>query len=126
MLRAELINSCSHEKVAEAAVLSIGGDFRDRVALLARASDVSTGGFAAQCVRRFAEEAHEDDWEALSAVIAGCDTPILHGLRWLVETMIDGKLSGELPREREGRRGFSQTRRGGGSRESRALEMPCV
>jgi hypothetical protein len=121
MLRAELINSCSHEKVAEAAILSIGGSFRDRVALLARASDVSTGHYAAQCVRWFAEEAHEQDWEALSAVIAGCDTPILHGLRWLVETMLDGGLAGE----REGRRGSAQTRRGGG-RESRALETPCV
>ena len=64
MLRAELINSCSHEKVAEAAILSIGGEFRDRVALLARASDVSTGHYAAQCVRRFAEEANEQDWES--------------------------------------------------------------
>lgn len=119
MLRAELISSCSHEKVAEAAVLSIGGDFRDRVALLARASDVSTGRFAADCVRRFAEEAHDQDWETLSAVIAGCDTPILHGLRWLVETMLDG----ELPSEQGKRAGRSA--RGGVSRVSRAFEMSC-
>lgn len=119
MLRAELINSCSHEKVAEAAVLSIGGGFRDRVALLARASDVSTGRYAAQCVRRFADEAHEDDWNALSAVIAGSDTPILHGLRWLVEAMLDG----ELPGEREARSGASNMRRGGVSRDRRSLDM---
>mgnify|MGYP007004380965 CR=1 FL=1 len=122
MLRAELINSCSHEKVAEAAILSIGGEFRDRVALLARASDVSTGHYAAQCVRRFAEEANEQDWEALSAVIAGCDTPILHGLRWLVETMLDG----ELPSERRGRSAAWQLRRGWITREGRALETPCA
>jgi hypothetical protein len=122
MLRAELINSCSHEKVAEAAVLSIGGEFRDRVALHARASNFSTGQFAALCVRRFAQEAHENDWEALSAVIAGCDTPILHWLRWLVEAMLDD----ELPSERQSRSAALQTRRGGILREGRALEMPCA
>lgn len=122
MLRTELINSCSHEKVAEAAILSIGGDFRDRVALHARASNVTTGRYAANCIRRFAEEAHEDDWEALSAEIAGCDQPILHGLRWLVEIMLDG----ELPGVRGSRTGSAQTRRGGVTRERRALEMPCA
>lgn len=120
MLRAELIKSCSHEKVAEAAVLSIGGDFRDRVILLACASGASPGSLASECVRRFAEEAQDEDWEALASVLAGCDIPILHGLRWLVETMLDG----ELPSERG--KGASHQRRGGISRERRAMEMPCA
>lgn len=89
MLRAELIRSCTHEKVAEAAVLSIGDAFRDRVLLLARVSGQTPGAFVADLVRRFAEDASEADWEALAGAIAGRDMPILCGLRWIVETAID-------------------------------------
>ena len=120
MLCAELINSCSHDKVAEAAVLSIGGDFHDRVVMLARASNMTPGRFAAQFVRRFAEEAHDEDWDALAAVVAGCDTPILYGLRWLVETMLDEDVQGMRSEAR------IQRRRGGPIREGLGLGMLCA
>lgn len=90
MLCLEIIRTCSHEKVAEAAVRSIGPEFRDRVDLLAAAFDLSAGAYVADLVRRFSEEAGERDMEALSRVIAGSDLPILDGLRWIVEFMIDG------------------------------------
>jgi hypothetical protein len=94
MLRAELIKSCTHEKVAEAAVLSIGADFHRRLALLGGAVGLGPGAYAAELVRRFADEADEHDWETLSRVIAARDMPILCGLRWIVETMIEGDRSG--------------------------------
>lgn len=89
MLRAEIIRSCSHEKVADAAVLSIGSDFHKRLELLAGATGQTPGSYASEIVRRFAREALEEDWEALSDAIAGCDMPILCGLRWIVETTIE-------------------------------------
>jgi hypothetical protein len=90
MLTCEIIRTCAHEKVAEAAVLSIGTAFRDRVALLAAASGMSAGAYVAELVRRFSEEANERDLEALTAATVGSDMPILKGLRWIVEFMIDG------------------------------------
>ena len=120
MLCAELINSCSHDKVAEAAVLSIGGDFNKRVAMLARASNMTPGRFAAQYVRRFSEEAQDEDWDALAAVIAGCDTPILHGLRWLVETMLDEDVQGVRSLAK------TQGHRGGPVRQGLGLGMLCI
>lgn len=94
MLRTELIKSCSHEKVAEAAVLSIGTDFHRRLSLLAGATGQTPGAFAADLVRRFADDASEAEWDALEGVIAGRDMPILCGLRWIVETMIEGDREG--------------------------------
>ncbi len=89
MLCAELVRTCTHEKVAEAAVLSIGNEFRDRVSLLARVSAQTPGAYVAELVRRFSEDAAESDWEALALAIAGRDMPILHGLRWIVESAIN-------------------------------------
>jgi hypothetical protein len=89
MIRAELIRTCTHEKVAEAAVRSIGGAFCERVTLLARACGASCGAFAAQRVRRFSDEACETEWEALATAVRGADAPILVGLRWIVERSLD-------------------------------------
>ena len=89
MLRCEIIRTCSHEKVAEAAVLSIGPDFRDRVAVLAAASGARPGAFVADLVRRFPDETCDGDLEAFTRAIAGSDMPILEGLRFIVEFMID-------------------------------------
>jgi hypothetical protein len=94
MLRCEIIRSCSHEKVAEAAVISIGSAFRDRVALLAAASNMQPGAFVASLVCRFADEATDAENDCLTRVIAGSDMPILEGLRWIVEVMIDGARQG--------------------------------
>lgn len=89
MLRCEIIRTCSHEKVAEAAVLSIGPAFRDRVAVLATASGAHPGAFVANLVRRFGDEACDGDREAFARAITGSEMPILDGLRFIVEYMID-------------------------------------
>jgi hypothetical protein len=87
MVPSHVIKSCSHEKVADAAVLSLGGDFYRLVKHFATGQEV--GVFVARLVRRFAESATEADWGALSASMAGKDMPILCGLRWLIETMVE-------------------------------------
>jgi hypothetical protein len=87
MLRCEIIRTCSNEKVAEAAVLSVGSPFKDRVALLAAASGSPVGAYVAHLVRRFRDEANESDLAALTRATAGSDMPILDGLRWIVEGM---------------------------------------
>jgi hypothetical protein len=89
MLQGEIIRTCSYEKVAEAAVLSIGVSFRQRMSLLAATNGQSTGAYVAALVRRFEEEAGPREMHALGLAIAGADMPVLAGLRWVVETMID-------------------------------------
>ena len=89
MLQGEIIRTCSYEKVAEAAVLSIGVSFRQRMSLLAATNGQSTGAYVAALVRRFEEEAGPREMQALSLAIAGADMPVLAGLRWIIETMLD-------------------------------------
>lgn len=87
MLRCEIIRTCSNERVAEAAVLSVGSPFKDRVTLLAAASGSPVGVYVAHLVRRFQDEANDSDLAALTRATAGSDMPILDGLRWIVEFM---------------------------------------
>ncbi|MDP2358338.1 MAG: hypothetical protein Q8M31_20080 [Beijerinckiaceae bacterium] len=94
MLRCEIIRTCSHEKVAEAAVLSVGPAFRDRIALLAAASNMRPGVYVATLVRRFRDEASDVEIDGLARIIEGSDMPILEGMRWIVEVMIDGSRTG--------------------------------
>ncbi|MBX9757396.1 MAG: hypothetical protein K2Y29_01380 [Beijerinckiaceae bacterium] len=90
MLRCEIIRTCSHEKVAEAAILSIGAGFQERIALLAATAGKRPGAYVADLIARFDEEACDRDKEALKCATTGSDMPILDGLRWIVEFMIDG------------------------------------
>ena len=55
----ELIRSCSHEKVAEAAVSSIGPGFRRLIADAAEARQMTIGAYASASVYRFSREADE-------------------------------------------------------------------
>lgn len=90
MLRMEIVHTCSNEAVAEAALLSLGGPFHDRISLLAGAHDLKPGAYAAALVDQFAADASEDDWYALGNAIARRDMPVLSGLRFILESMIDG------------------------------------
>ena len=109
MLCCEIIRTCSHEKVAEAAVLSIGPGFRDRLSLLASASGKSTGAYVAALVRRFGDEATESDLVALNNATAGSDMPVLDGLRFIVDYMIGGSRK-RGPGERHVRGGSNNER----------------
>lgn len=90
MLVTDLIHSCSNDKVAEAATSCIGGVFAERVRAVARESGVSEGRFVAVVVRDFALRASEPERAQLAREMAGCDQPILSGLRRVVEKALEG------------------------------------
>lgn len=85
----EIIATCSHPKVASAAVLSIGGAFRSRMALLAAASGVDVGEFVAARVGEFAETVDTCDRHGLRRAVARHPMPVLGGLQLIVEATLD-------------------------------------
>lgn len=88
MLIADILHSCSNERVAEAAVDSIGGDFANRVRLLSARCDMPVGLLVGRLVRRFAVDARERDWRRVTLAISGDDQPVLAGLCAVVEAMM--------------------------------------
>ena len=88
MLVGDILHSCVNERVAEAAVLSIGGDFTERLRALARRCDLSIGELVGRIVRRFAVGAAERDWRFVTAAMDGEDLPLLCGLKAIVDTMM--------------------------------------
>lgn len=117
MLCCEIIRTCSHEKIAEAAILSIGASFRERVVLLAATAGMPAGAYVAGLVAGFEEEAGEREMEALRRATSGSDMPILDGLRWIVEFMLDGRSGSGSESGRGGR-----MRSGGRSRPERCAQ----
>jgi hypothetical protein len=92
MLLAEIIKSCSHEKVAQAAISSIGTEFEQRVETAARERGVRTGIFVASAVRRFERTAGDDEWADLARAMERKDMPILCGLRHILEMTLAGQV----------------------------------
>jgi hypothetical protein len=88
MLLVEIIKTCSHEKVAQAAVASIGTEFEQRVERAARERGMRTGSFVASAVRCFGRTAGDDEWAGLAHAMAGNDMPILSGLRHILEVTL--------------------------------------
>jgi len=90
MLIADMIHSCSNDKVAQAALSCIGGTFADRVASVASKNGVSAGRYVALVVKDFALRADGAAHAALQEQIARCDAPLLHGLRRILESALEG------------------------------------
>jgi hypothetical protein len=89
MLISDLIHSCSNEKVALAAMASIGGVFAERVRSAAQEYGVPAGRFIAWIVRDFGRRASDEMRLALQERVAGADQPLLHALRHIVENAIE-------------------------------------
>lgn len=89
MLIADLIHSCSNDKIAQAAVASIGGGFAERVRATACENGVNTGRFVAFIVRDFGRRASEKARRTLEEKVAGADQPLLFGLRHIVESALE-------------------------------------
>jgi hypothetical protein len=89
MLMDDIFHSCSHEKVAQAAVASIGGAFADRVRQVAAVRGLTPGAFAASAVRRFDRTASGDARDILRRALRGTDQPLLHGLRLILEPSLE-------------------------------------
>lgn len=89
MVIVDLINSCSNDKVAQAALACIGGGFAERVRVAAREKGVTVGKFVAMAVREFASRSDEAAQEALRAKVVRDDQPLLRGLREVLETALE-------------------------------------
>ncbi|MBI1867303.1 MAG: hypothetical protein HYS06_03255 [Methylocystis sp.] len=89
MLIADMIHSCSNDKVAQAAVACIGGHFAERVRAAAHERGLNAGRFVASVMRDFALRANEETRAILQRKIAGADQPLLDGLRQVVEGALE-------------------------------------
>jgi hypothetical protein len=85
MITREIIVTCSNPHVARAAVASIGGDFARQFSREAAHRKLSSGMLASRLVGGFARSAKDSDWEGVVDAIRGTDTPILAGLRHILE-----------------------------------------
>ena len=88
-LIAEIIHTCSHEKVAQAAVASMGSAFAGKVGVTARANGLSIGAFTARAVREFDEFSGEAERQAISQAMDGSDQPILTGLQLILSPIVE-------------------------------------
>jgi hypothetical protein len=88
-LIAEIIHTCSHEKVAQAAVASMGADFAGKVGATAGAYGLSIGAFTARAVRDFERRVGEQEKQALRALMHHADQPILTGLQHILQPVIE-------------------------------------
>ena len=88
MLVSEVLHSCAHRHVAEAAVLSIGGEFAMAVRQRAQHAGLSVGDFTAARVQQFSRRASERDWRLVTAQMHGEDLALLSGLRIVMQRMM--------------------------------------
>jgi hypothetical protein len=89
MLVAELVKSCSNPNVADAALASIGPDFRRQVERAAIRAGMDAGRFAARCVEEFGREGNGLRRAAVIRAMERQDMPLLSGLRRILEMRID-------------------------------------
>lgn len=99
MIVADILHSLSDKAVAEAAVVSIGGDFAATMKSQAIRRGTTLGGLTVSLVSGFAIAASERDWRLLTSKMAGQDHPVLVGLRVIVEQMLH-RQGIDMPRAR--------------------------
>ena len=85
MVYREIVRTCSHSKVAAAAVDSIGGEFARAFAAEAKRRNLARGALAAQMVNEFAAHADEVALQKLTIATHRSDVPLLSGLRYILE-----------------------------------------
>jgi hypothetical protein len=93
----QITRSCSNEKVALAAVASLGNSFADRICMAASRYGLTTGAFAANAVRRFAHSAGENEHKAVRRAMVRSDQPILAGLQYILESALDERVTVQRP-----------------------------
>lgn len=88
MLVSDILHSCTHRHVAEAAIASIGGEFAENVRRRALGRGMTIGDFTADRVRCFSGRASERDWRTMQAGMTGEDLALLSGLRVIMTRMM--------------------------------------
>ena len=91
MIVSEILKTCSHEKVAQAAAVSIGGLFYERVSGAAHESGLPPGLFVARAVRDFDHSADATQKLAIERAVRKSDMPLLAGLQKIVEKSLDSR-----------------------------------
>lgn len=94
----EIVHTCSNEKVAHAAVASLGFDFASRVRSEAESHGIAMGSFVANIIRDFGEAADAGERKAVYRAMDRTDQPILCGLRFILEgrlRMVQGTSSAQ-------------------------------
>lgn len=96
MLIEEIVRSCSNDRVAEAAVSSIGRRFRAEVSDRATAYDMSVGAFTVLSVERFLRHGDEAELRSVVEAMKKSQEPILAGLHRILCIMLtSGGISDE-------------------------------
>jgi hypothetical protein len=80
----EVIHTCSNEKVAEAALVSLGGALEKTVSVAAARRGVSQGCFVADLARDFERHAGTCVWAQAEQAMRGADQPVLVGLFYIL------------------------------------------
>ncbi len=88
-LIAEVVHSCSNEKVAHAAVASIGTDFAGKVRATASVYGMSMGAFAARTVVQFGRTCGGEEKQNLRRLMKGTDQPILIALEHILKPAVE-------------------------------------
>ena len=99
----EVLHSCSHGHVAEAAIVSIGGPFAHQVRSFAAAQGLSVGDFASHHVRRFSREASERDWRSVAARMRESELSLLAGFEAVMVRMMSDDSQSRAGSGRDGR-----------------------
>src|SRR4051812_33772410 len=85
MIYREIVHTCSNSYVADAALISLGGEIARVVADDANRHAMSRGAYAAKLVRDFARGAKDGDALDVVAAARGSEQPILSGFRFILE-----------------------------------------
>lgn len=94
-LIAEVVHSCSNEKVAHAAVASIGSEFAGKVKATASVYGMTLGAFTARTVIQFGRDCGGEEKQALRRMMDGADQPILIALEQILKPVVDHVNHGE-------------------------------
>jgi hypothetical protein len=85
MIVDEIVATCSHPKIAGAALRSLGRAFVEEIGHDARANGLPPDAFVALLVRRFGALASPADRVAVAMAVKGHDMPVLEGLRRIIK-----------------------------------------
>jgi hypothetical protein len=88
MIYREIVHTCSNSYVADAALISIGGEIARVIADDANRHAMPRGDYAAKLVRDFADRADDGDERRVLAAAANSQQPILSGLRYILEQRV--------------------------------------
>lgn len=89
----EIVHTCSNEKVAQAALASLGFAFATRVRGEAEGRGVSAGAYVARLVNEFDSSADPGERRCIHKAMERADQPILAGLRLILESRLNAEAS---------------------------------